>query len=480
MIVDKSAPIRFLCNPITFSIILSYAVFVSYLKYLLKYPTRSVSLYPTLIILFLLVPASRRIIARLMGHVYSVPKSRWIVILLVTSFTLRAAVLIIYPTVMYSDFAAYHILAKNIADGRGYMLDGRPTAIKPIGYPLFLSFFYYLFGDNWALGRIINVFLSTGIVALTYYLSGRIFDEESARIASLIMVFFPSQIFAVNQTNTEIIYTLLVLISVFYFIRGNPGVKGITVSALFLGFAVITRADAVILFILLLFYRLSSGNGDLRRTLLFILVFSLTITPWIIRNYAVMGAASICTSGGMVLFNSIYRNPDGDFNDGIGADYLFSLKDGEVERDRLGYELSKRIIMESPMDFIKLGFRKISFLFQSDDEFIGYGTITEMENDKKMLTHYSVYDSLAVKNNMYYILVLVSSLMFFLSELTNKSRGEYTVLLLVIWSSLVVFFVFESLGRHHFSLMPLLSIFGGEFLRRLFRAGASRQVTDHV
>ncbi|MGB9680911.1 MAG: hypothetical protein ACPLYC_01775, partial [Minisyncoccia bacterium] len=46
-----------------------------------------------------------------------------------------------------SDGNEYDVMAKNILQGRGYSVDGvNPYGLRPPLYPLFVAFFYLIFG----------------------------------------------------------------------------------------------------------------------------------------------------------------------------------------------------------------------------------------------------------------------------------------------------------------------------------------------
>jgi 4-amino-4-deoxy-L-arabinose transferase-like glycosyltransferase len=94
-----------------------------------------------------------------------------------------------------SDFVWYYERAVDVANGRGYAVDGIPTAYWPVGYPGFLSLIFRTFGPSVFIAKLANVLLYSGIVILSYQISRRIFHSETAaRITVLLLSFSPNHI----------------------------------------------------------------------------------------------------------------------------------------------------------------------------------------------------------------------------------------------------------------------------------------------
>lgn len=75
-----------------------------------------------------------------------------------------------------------------------YYFGSGSNGISDVGYPLYLTVLYKLFGPVIIIPRIIKAFLGAGICLLIYRICRRMFDESTARMASLMCVLMPNLI----------------------------------------------------------------------------------------------------------------------------------------------------------------------------------------------------------------------------------------------------------------------------------------------
>ncbi len=96
-----------------------------------------------------------------------------------------------------SDSHYYHSAASQIAlfgfDEIGFLLPG--VGWSDLGFPIYLSLIYSVFGDYVIIPRIINAFLGAFTVVLIYRLARRNFGEKAAKLAGIMAVLFPSLIY---------------------------------------------------------------------------------------------------------------------------------------------------------------------------------------------------------------------------------------------------------------------------------------------
>ena len=118
----------------------------------------------------------------------------WLPILLFIGFALRLAWILSIPTLPRDDCLFYDSLAQGMAAGRGYLDNGIPTAGVPIGYPLFLAITYSLLGHNYLIPKLLNVIMGTLNCFIVYLLAKRIGGIVLGRIATVLLVFWPSHI----------------------------------------------------------------------------------------------------------------------------------------------------------------------------------------------------------------------------------------------------------------------------------------------
>ena len=98
-------------------------------------------------------------------------KLQWILAsLLLVAFCLRLVWVLVFQTPPGPDADNYDALGWRLATGQGYVAeDGSPTAFWPVGYPALLAAIYLVWGHSWLAAGVMNAFLGTVIVLLTYW-----------------------------------------------------------------------------------------------------------------------------------------------------------------------------------------------------------------------------------------------------------------------------------------------------------------------
>ena len=406
------------------------------------------------------------------NFVYSKSKVLFYGILVI--FTLITLMIIfVFPSTPISDFNTYNNLAQSFSEKLSYVdSEGNPTAYRPMGYPVFLGIFYYIFGYSLIIPKILNILLSVLSIYLVFLISRAIFNDKVALLASLFYSFIPSTLFYINQTNSEILYTALLLLTLYFYVRTPNSLSNNLLVGLFLGLALVARPSALIIIFFIFIDVVFRSFQKNKRRFRFILksfvpifvVFLFILTILLIRNNAAVGAYTLPTYGGEVLFNSLYKNNVGSYDQGLGYKYIRAIESNEVERNRLGYKLSKDLILQDPIHFLKLGVRKQYSLYTSNDAFIKHG----LTRDKGGHI-YSIYNPLLYIDHVIYALIFIFGLLGFIFYRKGLLNKNYTILFLFIWSTMVLHFITESQARYHFPLIPIYIIFTGYFIYSYFR-----------
>ncbi len=184
---------------------------------------------------------------------------------------------------------------------------GEKTAFWPPLYPCFLASVFAVLGKELLMVRIAQALISMGSVLLVYKTAEHQFNKSVANISAFLLAFYPLYIYLSNQILTEALYIFLLALLVYCcsstgLIGKKEGafILGVTFGALFL-----TRGSAVMLLPIPIVSILFSQRT--RRALLpvgiFIASASLTISPWVTRNYFLLGQVVIFpTNGGFNLW----------------------------------------------------------------------------------------------------------------------------------------------------------------------------------
>lgn len=194
----------------------------------------------------------------------------------------------------------YDKLAHSLATGSGYRFapDLPPTLMREPGYPLFLAGVFVTLGHSLEAARAANFALAFCICLLVFSLAARFStDRLVPGMAALIFLFHPGTIIAEARGGVELLFIfglLLFVLALLEVARRNT-VAAYAVAGAALGLVALIRSTLLLFPLLLLFYFLAVGGGMRKRgvvTLKVVVLMAtalLTMSPWIVRNYLLVG-----------------------------------------------------------------------------------------------------------------------------------------------------------------------------------------------
>lgn len=220
-------------------------------------------------------------------------------------------------TLIDGDSVGYVQLSMNLLDNQSLSFDGiNPTALRTPGYPVFLMPFV----ANGSLHLV--YYVQALLLLLTAYLSYKIycllFGSKWSLLVFIGVIFFPPLFWYTHLIITEILFTFLIMLSIFIIIHAAESksiilalLAGISSASACLVRPTITLFFPIIILIFLALFlcvRVDTGKNlmkriglsnnasqriirDARKALLlcimFIIGFSIIYAPWIARNYVV-------------------------------------------------------------------------------------------------------------------------------------------------------------------------------------------------
>ena len=211
--------------------------------------------------------------------------------------------------ILKGDALEYHLLAKNLAENHRfagqtfYQLD----AIRTPGYPLFVGFFYLFFGAVPWIVLLAQILLDSISCALFYLILARLISPKAAVPSAIMYAMDPFLIFHSSTLLSDIPFIFLCLVA-FFFIANIIDVGyqkrkffPLALSAIFFGLATLTRPISLYLPPLIALFLLFHFRGKIKFALkyasVYLLVFAVTIAPWLVRNQVCYGQLSLSTSG---------------------------------------------------------------------------------------------------------------------------------------------------------------------------------------
>jgi 4-amino-4-deoxy-L-arabinose transferase-like glycosyltransferase len=209
-------------------------------------------------------------------------------------------VVVVDPTVpRVGDASAYHLLANNLADGRGYirpfdfeLLERvRPTAEYPPLFPALVSIVSFVGVKSVEGQRLAMSLLGTGTVVAIGLLGRRVGGEIVGLVAAGIAAVYPMLFLSDGVLMAETPYVLLVTVALLLAYRAadQPSTARFALLGVAIGLSALTRAEGLGLAVLLVI-PLAVGARSLpsRRRLelaaVGLVAAGLVVVPWTARN----------------------------------------------------------------------------------------------------------------------------------------------------------------------------------------------------
>lgn len=325
-------------------------------------------------------------------------ESKPLLLLLFLAFVLRVAVLWWYSDHLFEDRDGYRAIASGLADGRGYVneVTGAPTAFRPPLYPVVLGLVKSVGGDERAIAML-HLLLGTATVLLTYVIGRNLNLGRASYAAALLVAFDPLLLQYTTFPMTETLCVFLVTLLLAQATARHPNSNGsaalhsLSLGAVF-GLCALCRptiwalGGLACLWWCWMWVRKRTVHQRRVKPGLVALAAVAIVSPWLIRNMAVMGHPIFTTTHGgytlllgnnRVFYEQVVRQPLGTVWDDAPprqtqSDWYEELRDDwerdlgpnadETQRDRWMYHRAEQNISADLGGFARaVGLRCIRF-----------------------------------------------------------------------------------------------------------------------
>jgi 4-amino-4-deoxy-L-arabinose transferase-like glycosyltransferase len=220
-----------------------------------------------------------------------------VIVRLVYSFAIERSLLGLLPEEGATD--NYHRLAQMLLEGQGYRFweSAEPTMERAPLYPLFLLGIFKLFGVNYVAVQVVQALLA-GLSCLYLFLLGRwVISAKVGLVAALMFALYPNAVEYSARLYGENVYFPVFLAFAYYLCRASieGSVKYGIVAGIAWGLGLMVRGTLLYLPLVLPFGLLVSRQHrqsmkQVARWLIPMLVVgSVVISPWVLRNYQLSG-----------------------------------------------------------------------------------------------------------------------------------------------------------------------------------------------
>jgi len=394
-------------------------------------------------------------------------EKRALILIISVSFLIKIFLAFFLQAPIRSDSYDYLNIAGNILKGE-YSIYGKPTAYVGCGYPLFLSFVIYVFGEGQFYIRVVQSVLETGTGYLFFLVSRYFFNVKYSLISLALFSFLPSNIIFSQAVLSESLFGFFSMCLLYLLLRDDYKNRSslIFLSGIISGYAVLIRTaflPALILVPLYFFYKrkdLSCNDiisGALKCSAVFAAGALIMLAPWSIRNKLAVDTFSLGTTAGLNFWAGSNPDATGTYYNKMTENLPYDFRN-ESERDREYFKLGLDYAKQNPIKYFILGIKKTGYLFSSERMAVLYFT-----DAKPGETSTQVYRSV---NPLILILVNVPYFMIILSGtwglLALKKKRFFVYGFILTWMFTV--FTFVALARYHYVLIPFFILGSVNFI----------------
>lgn len=403
---------------------------------------------------------------------YSVSYKFSLYILLAVAFVLRLGFVLNVEIIPISDFKLLHDTAIKIANGETSTLTSQ-TYFKLWNYNIPFTLFQSVFikiSDSILLLQFVNIILSVSIIGLIYNCAKILFDEKSALISALMVVFFPPFIIYAGILTNQTISIFFLLLSLYTLLKN----KNILWVGLFLGLAQIFRPIGT----LFLFGTLGLFIYKLLSTYKFSIVeikqFCINIFKLLVSYHFVLVLTSIVLVKGNFSQNSLYHNASSNYKFLVGLNYnttgQYSEDDSALlmsSYDTTFDEYSKELIKIRLSDKIKvidLFEEKFKIMWSSPDPSFYWANWYN--------------ENLQSFTNYFWTIILFFASIAILRS-TNRLQNTKLILIPITLILFIgVYFLIEIQSRYRYELYPYFILLAGFGMREFFKLFKLKNLTN--
>ncbi len=376
------------------------------------------------------------------------------------------------------DARWYHAVAVSLAAGHGFSFIGDLTAYRPPGYPFLLSLTYRLLGSNfywaWIWGGV-----STAIVILTtYYIAQRQYGAVVARLATIAIAVYPALVLQTGQAMSDLAFLagLLLLVS-FILSSFPPRLLHVAIIGIALGLLTLTRGVAIALVgivpVIWLIQRMEIKRLVTASVVLG-LIFVISLTPWMLRNYSVFGRFTLGTNTGINAY--IGNNPRATGGYDLDAPRLARERHlNESELDQVLLREVVAFVSTHPVDAFLLLPGKFANLYLLETS-----AATSFFQGQRTYSSLKKYTLYGVTQFCYLaLLILFCFRVLDLFTATNRPQGIQWVGWILVSYFTFLALIFFGTDRFRLPILPWMLIESSVFLfRTVARSGIAKGVPE--
>ena len=377
---------------------------------------------------------------------------------------LRVIWVLVVPPIQTSDFEVYWSLARGIVNGGEYSgsLLGVGTwyARRPPLLPYVLAGGMSIFGEWRYLAALLNIGIYIGSTLLIFSLARKTAGRASAWVAIALFAIWPCYIAYTGLAATEQLYTFCLLLAIWGLSHVERyGIGAWVFVGVMTGAGVLARQTMTVLpaiWILYIVLRRMPPKRAIVGVLAALIAMTAVLTPWVLRNYRILGKPVITTVGGSAFFLGSNPRSGMDYTEEGLREVFVATGGDELRADAECYRLGREWIRNNPATFIRISFEK-QIIMLGEDTMGLYNSLRIPYNYTGRL--YAVLQALA---HLWWVSIWVLA---WIGVLRSREWFQKDALVaamlwicLIFWLTLVPF---AATPRYHIPFTHLILIFSG-------------------
>ena len=404
--------------------------------------------------------------------------NKTLLFILCVSFLLRLLFSIDNIKLLFIDIESYDNSARSILESGIFSVG----AYHPPVYPLFLAFIYKIFGYSYFNVYLIQSVLGTSNTLLIYLIGKQVFDKRTGNLsAGLSLMYWPLTLYS-GILLSEIVFLFFLLLGVYLFLKGAEDHKTINFAlcGLVLALSALTRSINLMFIcivpIVYLLMNLKNYKSIFKNVLVFIIVFCLTLAPWVIRNYIMYKAfIPVDTVSGLNLYIGNNDRAEGSFVD-ITQDPLFEAGQNDYEDDKILKKAAIEYILSHPLKTFSVTLKRANLFITNDYHEFDWVLERYMEQNSLIKPLYPILHRIMYQSDMIFFVLGLLGLLGFL----RSRRGIILGGIIIYYFSLTSLFYIQA--RYRLPIMPFMAIAAALSVQgifsKLFKSGKRNRVTN--
>jgi len=396
-----------------------------------------------------------------------------LVFIVLGGLALRFLVIALYGHTPESDELAYQSMALNLISGSGVIDHMGNRAMYNAGYPLFvLTPSFLLAANNLFAARILNAILGGIAIFLCYGVAKEAGASSVGRLLAAVFwaVYLPSITYTVYLAKENLMIPLMLLVVLFALrLMRNPSHLFAVGCGVCLGLLALTGNSGIVL-IFVAAFAVFLSSVDIRVKFSLILVVTLSMlaitSPWVIRNWMVLGSPVLNTNSGFNLYLGNNPSATGRFISIADTPQASSWEElrshGEIVASKTLTNEALSWLIDNPSKFFNLALKKAVY-FWTPPVHLGEreGSNVEVVARMTWVVQFFLFVGIAVGT-------------IFCSEL--RARNALRVLWFSVLGYTAVHMIFYVVVRYRLPIMPFICIMAALAIESILRKYCNRAI----